>query len=74
MKVPLNVNKQAEGFLKTAERVPAMDELKNSNIKFDQDEMGSAVPKAEADMRKTGESFHKGPPGAAEYMRELSVF
>ena len=25
-------------------------------------------------MARTGESFHKGPPAAAEYMRELRVF
>jgi len=57
VKIPLNVNKQKQAFLKTAERVRAMDELKNSNIKFDQDEMGSPM----LNFLESQENFNKQP-------------
>ena len=74
VKIPLNVNKQKQAFLKTAERVRAMDELKNSNIKFDQDEMGSPM----LNFLESQENFNKQPAefgkGHEEYQQSLSVF
>ena len=43
MKIPLDINKQSKRALREAAPAEGMYELKKSNIKFDQDEMGSKL-------------------------------